>query len=135
MYQPPDVGINKPLKKTICLQYEKLMTNCFEEQKYEPGKAVAVSREELFEIVEDAYHLINMANNAGEKFIRNLFDMCGLNPWSNDMHAYHKHIGSLSENGIYKSLLEKNFDCDISGKSNISRNTNMTSIKLTCASF
>ena len=119
VYQPPDVVINKPLKKAIRLQYEQLMANRFEERKYEPGKAVAVSREELVEIVEDAYHYINMANITGEKFIRNSFDMCGLNPWSNVMHAYHKYLGSLSENGIYQSLLEKNFDRDISGKSNI----------------
>ena len=112
--------INKPWKKAIRSQYEQLMANWFKEGNYEPGKEVTVSLEELVEIVEDAYHSINMANNTGKKFIRNSFDMCGLNPWSNDMHAYHKHLGSLSENGIYKSLLEKNSDRDISGKSNIS---------------
>ena len=101
MYQPTDVVINKPLKKEIRSQYEQLMANRFEEGKDEPGKAVTVSREEPVEIVEDAYHTINMENNTGEKFIRNSFDMCGFNPWSNDMHAYHKHLGSLSENGIY----------------------------------
>ena len=115
VYQPPDVVLNKPLKKAIRSKYEKLMANRFDEQKYQPGKAVAVSREELVGIVEDAYHSINMANNTGEKFIRNSFDMCGLNPWSNDLHAYHKYLESLSENGIYKSLLEKNFDRNISG--------------------
>lgn len=120
VHQPPDVVIKKPLKKAICSQYEQLMANRFEEEKYKPRKAVAVSCEEIVEIVEDAYHSINMVNNTDDKFIRNSFDMCGLNPWSNDMHAYHKHLGSLSENGIYKSLLETNFNHDISGKSNIS---------------
>ena len=119
VYQPPDVVINKPLKKEIRSQYEHLMSIRYKKQKYEPGKTVAVSREEVVQIVENAYHSINMKNNTGEKFIRNYFDKCGLNPWSKDINAFKKHLKSLSENSIYKSLLEKIFDCDITGKIDI----------------
>ena len=59
----------------------------YKKQKYEPGKTVAVSREEVVQIVENAYYSINMKNNTGENFIRNSFDKCGLKPWSKDINA------------------------------------------------
>ena len=108
VYQPPDVMINKLLKKSIRLQYERLMADRLKNDPFVAGNQVSVSREELVGIVEAAYYSINMQNNTGERYIQNSFDTCGLNPWSRDMHPFHNHLSSLSENGIYHSLLTKN---------------------------
>ena len=120
VYQPPDVMINKPLKKSICLQYKRLMADRLKNDPLVAGNQVSVSREELVGIVEATYYSINMQNNTGERYIQNSFDTCGLNPWSSDMHPFHNHLSSLSENGIYHSLLTKNFNRNIGERNSIS---------------
>jgi OTU-like cysteine protease/DDE superfamily endonuclease len=117
VYQPPDVVINKPLKAAVRLQYEALMAARGRAQNFIPGGNVSVSREELVKIVECAYKSINEHNRlAGKDYIRRSFEMCGLDPWVNDDHVFQQHLDRLSENGIYKSLLEKNFDRSIGSK-------------------
>jgi hypothetical protein len=107
------VVINKPLKKQIRAKYERLMMDRYKVSRFVPGAAIAVSREELVQIVEDAYYSVNVENSSGNPYIRKAFDICGLNPWCTDLIEFHKHLDGLSENGIYMSLLEKNFDRDI----------------------
>ena len=60
VYQPPDVVINKPLKKAIRSEYEGLMAERFKYKAFVPGNTVPVSREELVGIVEGDYYSINM---------------------------------------------------------------------------
>ena len=120
VYQPPDVMINKPLKKSIRLQYERLMADRLKNYPFVAGIQVSVSREELVGIVEAAYYSINMQNNTGERYIQNSFDTCGLNPWSSDMHPFHNHLSSFSENGLYRSLVTIFFNRNIGERNSIS---------------
>ena len=45
---------------------------------------------------------------------------CGLNPWSSDMHPFHNHLSTLSENEIYRALLTKKFNRNIIERNSIS---------------
>jgi len=77
IYQPPDVVVNKPLKVQIRRKYEDLISK---RGKFVPGKRQEISKEELVQIVEESYHEINSRNRT-DQYIKNAFEMFGLNPW------------------------------------------------------
>jgi hypothetical protein len=114
VHQPPDVVVNKPLKVEIRSQYEDMIASRARNIRFIPGELVMVSRKELVSIVEHAYKTIKNQNKSGKTFIRDSFELCGLNPWVQSTEKFQQHLDRLSENGNYKSLLEKNFDRSIS---------------------
>ena len=108
VYQTPDVTINKPLKNKIREQYEKVIYS----DGFDGKSKISVSREQLVSIIEDAYAQINQ-ENLHKPYIRESFDICGLNPWSTDTSMFDMHLSNLSENSIYRALLMKHMDCEV----------------------
>ena len=102
--------VNKPLKIKIRRKYEDLISK---RGKFVPEKHQEISKEELVQIVEESYHEI-YSRNKTDQYIKNAFEMCGLNPWGKNQSAFQKHLDGLSENSIYRSLITCNFDRDIS---------------------
>ena len=82
IYQPPDVVVNKPLKIQIRRKYEDLISK---RGTFVPGKYQEISKEELFQIVEESYQEINSRNKT-DQYIKNDLEMCGLNTWGKTNH-------------------------------------------------
>ena len=55
---------------------------------------------------------MNKINDEDQR-IRQAFDMSRLNPYSEDTKMFERHLAFLSENKIYKALIDKNFERDI----------------------
>jgi len=115
IYQPPDVSINKPLKQHVRKRYEKLVAML----AFSPGSKITVSRKQLVDIVEESYRDINR-ENFKNPYIRDSFELCGLNPWTDDVSKFREHLASLSENSIYKALLSKQTDASIDKVASVS---------------
>ena len=69
-------------------------------------------------MVEESFHDINMSNLIDKRMIDHGFDICGLNPLIKDLTPFHNHLKSLSENGIYNSLLDNNVGLKLDVESN-----------------
>ena len=52
------------------------------------------------------------SENLKNRLIKRTFDICGLNPWSDDVTKFEEYIASLGENKNYKALLRNNNDID-----------------------
>ena len=110
VYSSPDQSTIKILKKEIRTKYEREMhaNDC------PIGSTLRISRDEVIEIITDSFKKINDDNDS-DPFIRRAFDYCGLNPYSNDADAFEKHLDSLTQNNVYKRLMDKNYDRNMSG--------------------
>ena len=111
VYQPPDVVMNAPLKKSIRTQYHDHVrrlidrTNITEtNESLKAGSTVKISRETLVKFVENSTDDINRENRT-DRWIAASFDKCGLNPWRDDA-KFRAHLNRLNEDGIYKALTE-----------------------------
>ena len=52
-------------------------------------------------------------DNIENRCINKSFDTCGFNPWCSNLEAFEDHHASLSENKVYKALLDNNNNNDI----------------------
>ena len=75
-------------------------------------RKVEVSREQLAEFIERAFDVINRQQLVN-RTIANSFDLCGLNPYSDDLTAFHRHLDSLEENKCYAAMIEKRTALDL----------------------
>ena len=71
-----------------------------------------MTREYVVSMITSSFEDINKINER-DQYIRQGFDMCGLNLYSEDTKMFERHLISLSENKIYKPLINKNFERDI----------------------
>ena len=67
------------------------------------GEKVKISREHLVEFVEEAYLQINQQQKT-DNYIKQSFELCGLNPYATDDIVFERHLASLSENSVYAAL-------------------------------
>ena len=105
---PPDVAVIKPFKKECRLGSEKILFG----RRGVLNNNYKLSREEIVGTVLDAVKKINL-DNIEDRHIKNSFDICGVNPWSNDPSKFEKHLDNLSENKTCKALIANNNDNDI----------------------
>jgi hypothetical protein len=99
IYQPCDVVINSKLKKAIRAIYSTHMCR----NHRVAGEKVKISREHLVEFVEEAYLQINQQQKT-DSYIKQSFELCGLNPYATDDIVFERHLASLSENSVYAAL-------------------------------
>jgi DDE superfamily endonuclease len=104
IYQPPDVVINKPLKDAIKRQYETHRNEIA--NTFVPGAEIKISREMLAQFIINAYEHIN-DENMSHCYIRQAFDLCGLNPYVKDESKFIAHLDSLSLTSAYNALIDK----------------------------
>ena len=64
-----------------------------------------VSREKLVDFIEYAVDKINQDVKKNHLIFRT-FEKCGLNPWSEDLSKFDDYLKSLSENDLYKALIQ-----------------------------
>ena len=110
VHSPPDQSTIKILKKEIRTKYEKEM----HANDFQIGSTFRISRDKVIEITTDSFKQINDDNDS-DPFIRRAFDYCGLNPHLNNTDAFEKHLTTLTQNNIYKRLMDKNYDRNMSG--------------------
>ncbi len=104
IYQPGDVTINKPLKQEIRRRYYDFVYQQYD--KVIAERKINVSREQLVDYIEDAFNQIN-TQQIRNRTIAESFNICGLNPYSDDLTAFHRHLDSLEENKCYAAMIEK----------------------------
>ena len=108
IYQPPDVVMNAPLKRSIRSQYHDYVNQILKDNsrvsKFKPGDKIPISRETLIDFVEKAHEKINI-ENIKKQWMAESFNKCGLNPWGDDI-CFLKHLDELSETSMYKALTE-----------------------------
>ena len=108
VYQPPDVVMNAPLKKSIRTQYHDhvrlLIESTETNESLTAGSTVKISRETLVNFVENSTDDINRENRT-DRWIATSFDKCGLNPRRDDT-KFLEHLNRLNEDGIYRALTE-----------------------------
>ena len=75
-------------------------------------RKVDVSREQLVDFIEGAFNQIN-THQMRNRTIAESFDNCGLNPYSDDLTAFHRHLDSLEENKCYAAMIEKRTALDL----------------------
>ena len=92
IYQPGDVTINKPLKQEIRRRYYDFVSQQYDKVMAE--RKVDVSREQLVDFIEGVFNHIN-TQQLRNRTIAESFDICGLNPYSDDLTAFHRHLDSL----------------------------------------
>ena len=105
---PPDIAVIKDLKANIRRKHDHLLSS----KRKIRGERVNVSREDVVSMVTSSFEDVNTINEKDQR-IRRGFDMCGLNPYSEDTKMFERHLDSLSENKIHKALIDKNFERDI----------------------
>ena len=110
VYQPGDVVINKPLKQALRSKYHFFISENLKD--YKPGDRVEVSREMLVQFIEETFNDINLKEKSSRSIMKS-FDLCGLNPFAETLQPFIDHLNSLSENKIYKSLMDNNNSIDI----------------------
>jgi len=69
-------------------------------------RKVEVSGEQLAKFIESAFNQMNV-QQLKKRTDANSFDICGLNPYSDDLTAFHKHLDSIEENKCYAAMIEK----------------------------
>ena len=110
IYQPPDVVMNRPLKRFIRSQYHDYVNQLLKKpatgSPLRAGDPVAISRETLIGFIEPAYKKINV-DNRKRRWIAESFNRCGLNPWTSDIE-FKEYLSKLSENSIYSALASVN---------------------------
>ena len=110
IYQPGDVTINKPLKQEIRRRYYDFVSQQYDKVMAE--RKVDVSREQLVDFIEGVFNHIN-TQQLRNRTIAESFDICGLNPYSDDLTAFHRHLDSLEENKCYAAMIEKRKALDL----------------------
>ena len=110
IYQPGDVTINKPLKQEIRRRYYDFVSRQYDKIREE--RKINVSREQLVNFIEDAFNQIN-SQQIRNRTIAESFNICGLNPYSDDLTAFHRHLDSLEENKCYAAMIEKRTALDL----------------------
>lgn len=110
VYQPGDVVVNKPLKQEIRRRYFNFVSDQYDTIMTQ--RKVEVSREQLAEFIERAFDVINRQQLVN-RTIANSFDLCGLNPYSDDLTTFHRHLDSLEENKCYAAMIEKRTALDL----------------------
>ena len=110
IYQPGDVTINKPLKQEIRRRYYDFVSQQYDKVMAE--RKVDVSREQLVDFIEGVFNHIN-TQQLRNRTIAESFDICGLNPYSDDLTAFHRHLDSLKENKCYAAMIEKRTALDL----------------------
>ena len=70
-----------------------------------------MTSENVVLILTSSFEDINKINE-GDQHIRRAFDMCELNPYSEDTKMFERHLASLSENKMHKALINENFERD-----------------------
>ena len=110
IYQPGDVTINKPLKQEIRRRYYDFVSQQYDKVMAE--RKVDVSREQLVDFIEGVFNHIN-TQQLRNRTIAESFDICGLNPYSDDLTAFHRHLDSLEENKCYAAMIEKRTALDL----------------------
>jgi len=110
IYQPGDVTINKPLKQEIRRRYYDFVSQQYDKVMAE--RKVDVSREQLVDFIEGVFNHIN-TQQLRNRTIAESFDICGLNPYSDDLTAFHRHLDSLEENKCYAAMIEKRTILDL----------------------
>jgi len=73
---------------------------------------VQVAREQLAEFIEGAFDHIN-TQQLRKRTIAESFNICALNPYSDDSSAFHMHLDSLQENKCYAAMIEKRTDFNL----------------------
>ena len=110
IYQPPDVVMNRPLKRFIRSQYHDYVNQLLKKpatgSPLRAGDPVAIPRETLIGFIESAYNKINV-DNRKRRWIAESFNRCGLNPWTSDIE-FKEYLSKLSENSIYSALASVN---------------------------
>ena len=84
------------LKNKIREQYEKVIYSA----GFDGKSKISVSREQLVSIIEDAYAQINQ-ENLHKPYIRQSFDICGLNAWSTDTSMFDMHYLKIAFIELY----------------------------------
>ena len=107
-YSPPDIVVIKDLKANIRRKYDHLLSS----KRKKRGERVNITREDVVSMVTSSFEDVNTINEKDQR-IRRGFDMCGLNPYSEDTKMFERHLDSLSENKMHKALIDKNFERDI----------------------
>lgn len=110
IYQPGDVMINKPLKQEIRKRYYDFVSQ--EYDKVIAERKVKVSREKLVEFIEGAFKELNL-QQFKKRTIANAFDICGLNPYSDDLTAFYGHLDNIEESKCYAAMIEKRTALDL----------------------
>lgn len=110
IYQPGDVTINKPLKQEKRRRYYDFVSQQY--NKVIAERKVEVSRENLVEFNEGAFKEINL-QQFKKRTIANAFDICGLNPYSDDLTAFHEHLDNIEESKCYAAMIEKRTALDL----------------------
>ena len=95
--------INKPLRDIVRQQYYDHVTNIIGGIK--PGMTLKVSREKLVDFVEYGVNKINQDVKKNH-LIFCTFEKCGLNPWSEDLSKFDDYLKTISENVLYKALIQ-----------------------------
>lgn len=96
--------INKPSKQEIRRRYYDFVSQQYDKVMAE--RKVDVCREQLLEFIEGAFKEINI-QQFKKMTIANSFDICGINPYSDDLTAFHEHLDNIEENKCYAAMIEK----------------------------
>ena len=107
--QPCDVIINKPFKQMVKKEYINLLRA---REGYMPGDKVKISRDDLINVAEQAVKNINLSQ-LKNRTIAKAFDICGINPWADDLSAFDNHIKSLKECKVYETLMDSQLALDL----------------------
>ena len=67
-----------------------------------------MSGEQLAKFIESAFNQMNV-QQLKKRTDANSFDICGLNPYSDDLTAFHKHLDSIEENKCYAAMIKKKY--------------------------
>ena len=68
--------------------------------------------QKLNEFIERAVEEQNSTQRS-KRSIFKAFDICGLNPWTDDLSKFDDHLKSLNDNAIYSAMLKNNKAVDL----------------------
>eukprot|EP00474_Spongospora_subterranea_P006789 CRZ07247.1 hypothetical protein [Spongospora subterranea] len=104
-----DIAINKPLKAHVHKAYFDFRLQAIQNltAKQLTDSVFTVPRENLFEMIENAFELINQQNYR-RQWIADAFEKCGQNPWVEGDSKFEAHLASLNENCVYQHMKEGN---------------------------
>ena len=80
--------------------------------EFKAGDKVLISRDDLIKLAEEAVININSTQKRNRTIAKS-FSLCGLSPFEDDHNEFDKHIKSLTENQVYKNLIDANLALEL----------------------
>jgi len=129
IYQPCDVVVIALLKRMLRRKYHEALDDKIESGSLAPGDTLKISREELTTWLEEAVEEINNEQADKDFYISNAFSKCGLdfrvNDWDKEYpKEFKKHLDSLGNERLYKSLTEAHEATKLEDKAPLSTHSN-----------